>query len=251
MRINAVASGLLALTLCWSGPVCATGLGYLTTQSSSPFPSSSAEPIKFDVYHILFDGSSAGLLHELTVEVVDMHFYPPDPAEPGQTEPLPVVLLGSDNGGENTQGKRSPGPLGMINARLGLPPDDGFPSEVFFDFLIQANIDDTPANIIDPEIIPDAGRYFDVLVDVEVHSNAVHTARFALPDDQPLMFVDPRVVPNANGIHVQGMLQRTDGLPLQDLLCIEWHGHYVPEPAPTSLLVLGAGALIGWRRGRP
>jgi hypothetical protein len=250
MRCLLVGCGLIALSLCCAGSAGATGLGYMTTQSSSAFPSDTSEPIKFDVHHVLAGGSSAGLLHELTVEVVDLHFYPPDEVEPNPTELLPLVLLGSDNGSEDTQGNRFPGPLGMINARLDTTPDDNFPSEVFFDFLIKANIEGKPANIINPEIIPNAGRYFDVLIDVEVHSNALHTARFALADDQPLMFVDPQVVPNESGVHVQGMILRTDGAPMQDLFSVEFHGHFVPEPISLALVGLSLLTLVSWRRKR-
>lgn len=247
MRHLIVTLTLFGGILCGASAVHATGLGYLTTQNTSSFPTSvPPSPIKFDVYHVSADRLSMRMIHELTVEVADSHFYPPDPIDPDVTEPLPLVLFGSDNGGEDSEGRLFPGALGMIGARAQTPPDDTFPSEVHFDFLIEASIDGKPAKIIDPEIIPDAGRYFDVLLDVEVHSNALHTVRFALSDDQPLMFVDPQVVLNENGVHVQGTLQRTDGIPMQDLFSIGFHGHYVPEPMSLALLAVGGLALFVW-----
>ena len=39
------------------------------------------------------------------------------------------------------------------------------------------------------------GHYFDVRFDVEVNSQALHTARFVLPDGQALQLIDPQVVP--------------------------------------------------------
>jgi hypothetical protein len=247
MRCGLTCFVSIVLVLYSAGSARATGLGYQTTQSIGVFPSTAPQPIKFDVHHIPPDPISPVLLHELVVEVVDVHFYPPDDIKP---ELLPVALLGSDNSREDDMGNLIPGPMGMIDIGLTAPPDDGFPAELFFDFLISANIGGTPANIINADLNPDSGSFFDVFFEVEVNSLAVHTARFMVPDIELLIFVTPVVVANESGIHVQGTILRTGGVPTQSLLSIEFQGHFVPEPGTCSLIFSGFVALA-LRRRRP
>jgi hypothetical protein len=191
------------------------------------------------VHHVPLEPLSPHLLHELSVDVVDIHFYPPDPVEP---ELLPVTLLGSDNSREDELGNLIPGTMGMIDVGLVSPPDDGFPGELFFDFLILAHIDGTFGEVLDAKIINDRETHFDVQFDVEVNSLAAHTAHFMLPDAELLIFVTPVVVANESGIHVQGTIQRTGGVPTQSLLSIEFQGHFVPEPS--SLLLASLAGLL-------
>lgn len=221
--------------------------------SGGPYPTSS---IIFDVFY------PPDPIHRLEVQMFDA-FYPPDPFTP-----LPMDLFGADNG-LSPEGA-SPGSVGTIGAVTRMTVDEGFPTTTSFDVFIDVSpIPGTsgPTSIINPEIIPNAGRFFDVTFEVPLNGTAEpgpdvfaqtgvpgarveHLVHFELPEDQAelLIFITPRIVTNAEGIHVLFDLERTSEVPPEPILfTMEITGAVIPEPAAGILLLIGAGLVVRCR----
>ncbi|MFQ5733056.1 MAG: PEP-CTERM sorting domain-containing protein [Planctomycetaceae bacterium] len=239
---------LLIGTTAQAGPIVFDAT--LTSASGPPFPTG---PITF-----LTEGFANPPDDTIPIEIVSLSLRSVTVLTSPQDDTFPVSLTGSE-GGLRLGGF---GTEAIVDVGWQPPPDDQFPTDgVSFDLFLE--LLDHPGSRVSPVLAspPDdqfpSPTAFDVFFEITLADvgTALHTAHFEIGGGQPLTFDNISVGPPGSPkfpivfdlVKGPGAVDKS-----QPLVSMTMSGEFtaVPEPSSLTLLGLGALSLLGYTRLR-